>query len=661
MRETQLRYRAIFTGLIFVIILCALTPSNNIRLQNSPIAGGHFPLASFGCFLFLLLLVNPILSRIRTSWRFALHEILLIWAMVTAATGIAYTGLFRTFLINITTPAWHALTTPSGPGQPGSALLPQSLFVWEQNVVRPLYTGLEGGIDLSWWQIISRIPWGAWAIPMLWWGLFIILIYMAMIGMVGIFSHQWIDNEKMNFPLLRVLEIMSEEAEENRLLEFLTHRYFLVGISIPVFLHLLNGFHTYYPQVPQIPTLILAQPYIPREGLLSGFYKTKLYIYPAFIGFAFLASKQVSFSLLFFFFFGGLLPGLLQIAGWRLPAAALGTTFGPVLSRVEEMQMVGAFLIFFLFILWLARQHLKVVMLSLMGRQPLDDIQYHGFLSPRPAAILFFIGIIGVVAWLVSFGMDLLSAFLFIGVSFMLQLVAARLICQGGLPYFTLAVAPLDGFLSFLNSRLIPGLSLYLGAVVQKVAFLDLRESLTPSLFHSSKLADGSYPQRRFLYGIIWAIGVGLMVSCIAMLALHYKFGINTLADEWAIQSGRRVHENVIQLLNYPEAHKPWSMIFTITGAVVMFLLVMGYHLFIWWPLHPIGYLVTYSSAMQILWFSFFVGWLCNTLILRYGGIGSFTQARRFFIGLIVGDATMAILWLIAGLFLQVSYHVLPL
>ena len=54
---------------------------------------------------------------------------------------------------------------------------------------------------------------------------------------------------------------------------------------------------------------------------------------------------------------------------------------------------------------------------------------------------------------------------------------------------------------------------------------------------------------------------------------------------------------------------------------------------------------------MQILWFGFFIGWLCNTLVLRYGGMMLFKEVRRVFIGLIVGDITMAIVWLIVGLF----------
>jgi hypothetical protein len=240
-------------------------------------------------------------------------------------------------------------------------------------------------------------------------------------------------------------------------------------------------------------------------------------------------------------------------------------------------------------------------------------------------------------------------------------LVAARLICQGGLPYFTLAAAPSDGFLAFFNTRLIAPITLYLGLVVQKVTFLDMREALMPSLFHSSELSDGSNPARRFLWGILLAIVFGLVVTTVAMLALYYRFGISSLSDDWAIETARRVHEDAAQLLNHPEGPKEWSIIFTVIGAVVMGLLVAGYHRFIWWPLHPIGYLTTYSSAMRILWFSYFIGWLCNTLVLRYGGVNRFKEVRRLFVGLVVGDMVMAIIWLIVGMFSTFKYNVLPL
>ncbi len=659
MRETYVRLPALLTGFLLAGLVCAFTPYNNIKILNSPLAGGHFPLAAFGCLLLLLLVFNPVLTWVKRSWRFHFAELLLIWSMITAASGIAYTGLLRTFIINITTPKWFT-TTAGNLGEILVPLAPPSLFPQDPKMLADLYSGMEGGLDMSWWEILLRIPWAAWMVPLFWWGLFILLLYMAMLGMVGLFSHQWIENEKMNFPLLRVLEMMGEAFEEGGLWKFFTQNHFILGFSIPVVLHLFNGLHTYFPEVPQIPTLILAQPYIPKEGLLSGFYKAKIYIYPAFIGFAFLASKQVSFSFWCFFILGGLLPGVLQFAGWRLPAAALGTTFSPVLSRVEEMQMMGAFAIFFFFIVWLARDHLRLVLQSIFRKQPLAN-DFRGLLDPRTAFFLFVGGILGMTVWLCFIGMDLVPTLLFLGVCFMVQLVMTRLVCQGGLPYFTLALAPSDGFLAFLNTRILTPVTLYMSVVVQKVAFLDMRESLMPSLFHASKLSERAAPRRRFLWGVLASVFLGLVVSFGALLAVYYKYGINTLPDDWALETARRVHENAAQLLSHPEEYKQWSMTFCIIGAAVMGFLVLGYHRYIWWPLHPIGYLTAYTSAMQVLWFGFFIGWLCNTLVLRYGGVKHFKEVRGLFFGLIVGDMVMALIWLVVGFFAPISYHVLPL
>jgi hypothetical protein len=63
---------------------------------------------------------------------------------------------------------------------------------------------------------------------------------------------------------------------------------------------------------------------------------------------------------------------------------------------------------------------------------------------------------------------------------------------------------------------------------------------------------------------------------------------------------------------------------------------------------------------MRILWFSFFVGWLCNALCMRYGGVVLFKRLRLFFVGLILGDFLMGGIWAVVGLFAGASYLVLP-
>ena len=139
---------------------------------------------------------------------------------------------------------------------------------------------------------------------------------------------------------------------------FFLNRFLLTGLSIPVFLHLINGLNLYYPTIPSIPTLFLAGPYFSDSGILTGFQKLKIYLYPSFIGFAFLTSRQISFSFWFFFLGGCLLYGILNLFGYSIPVSELGVTFGPTLARPEEMQMIGAYGIFFLFLVWLARLHL---------------------------------------------------------------------------------------------------------------------------------------------------------------------------------------------------------------------------------------------------------------------------------------------------------------
>jgi len=74
---------------------------------------------------------------------------------------------------------------------------------------------------------------------------FILLCYLLMICIVSLLSRQPLYNERMNFPLLRVPILMQEALDEDRLGAFLTHRYLLAGLMVPVCLHLINGLSFY--------------------------------------------------------------------------------------------------------------------------------------------------------------------------------------------------------------------------------------------------------------------------------------------------------------------------------------------------------------------------------------------------------------------------------
>jgi hypothetical protein len=654
----RVRLRAIILGIVLGIIICVITPFNNAYLNGTPLGGGHFPLAAFFVFFWLSVGIAALGKfRFSANWLSG-RELFVVWILMVIASGIGYTGLVRTFFINLTAP-YHFASVGNRWGEAIQPLLPRAWYPDDQNSISLLYNGLEGGSQMGWWQIVRQIPWDCWLLPLLTWGGFVLICYWVMLCLVDIFSEQWITNEKMNFPLLRVPQLMEEALDEKRLFRFLTNRFLILGVLVTFTLHLINGFHFYFPSVPQIPTLILAGPYFPKHGLFSGFHKLKIFIYPAFIGFAFLTSRQISFSFWFFFLSGGLLYGLLTVLGYNIPAAALGVTFGPALSRPEETQVIGAYGVFFIFILWLARYHLLDVTRQCLfiGRRKESGVQW---VSPRVSGWGFWLGTAILIFWCIEFGMPLRVALLVLGAFFFVMLVSSKVICQGGIPYFTLSAAPTDGLLSFFGSRFFTNVGLTMAAVMQKVMFVDLRESMMPSLVHGAKVSENIRNRRMIFAGIILAIVAGVLVSFVAMLALCHKYGIRGLQMDWATRTTLGVYENVQRLLEAPGEPREWVLIFSAVGAAIMLVLVILYQRFYWWPIHPIGYLTAYSSAMRILWFSFMVGWLCNHLSLRYGGVSLFKKVRFFFIGLIIGDFLMAGSWALVGLFTFASYQVLP-
>ena len=270
------------------------------------------------------------------------------------------------------------------------------------------------------------------------------------------------------------------------------------------------------------------------------------------------------------------------------------------------------------------------------------------------------LGTVGILIWFRYFGMPLLVAILLLAAFFMISLVATRVICQGGIAYFTLTAAPMDGLLAFFGPRFFTPAGVLLAGVTQKVLFVDLRESLMPSLLHARKITHGMANRHWILGAILITVVLCVAVSFLAMLSLCYKFGIRELQLDWATRTTVAVYDNIYSLIETPVRPGQWVLIFSAVGAVVMLCLVICYHRFYWWPLHPIGYLTAYSSSMRILWFSFFVGWISNAICMRYGGVVLFKKLQYFFIGLIVGDFLMGGTWALIGLFSDSSYQVLP-
>ena len=70
-------------------------------------------------------------------------------------------------------------------------------------------------------------------------------------------------------------------------------------------------------------------------------------------------------------------------------------------------------------------------------------------------------------------------------------------------------------------------------------------------------------------------------------------------------------------------------------------------------PLHPLGYAIASSWAINLVWTPLLTAWVLKALTMRYGGLRAYRQFLPFFLGLVLGDCVMGSIWALVGLALN--------
>ena len=84
-------------------------------------------------------------------------------------------------------------------------------------------------------------------------------------------------------------------------------------------------------------------------------------------------------------------------------------------------------------------------------------------------------------------------------------------------------------------------------------------------------------------------------------------------------------------------------------GALLTMLFMVLRLRFFWWPLHPAGYTLAVSQALDFFWVPFFISWALKAVILKSGQIKGYHRAIPFFLGMILGDFVIGSLLMIFG------------
>ena len=173
----------------------------------------------------------------------------------------------------------------------------------------------------------------------------------------------------------------------------------------------------------------------------------------------------------------------------------------------------------------------------------------------------------------------------------------------------------------------------------------------TPFQMEGFKMAERTGLRTPRLVGALFiAVAAGLLVGFLALLIPMYKLGADS--SKLQFMGGRLQMFGQLETWMSGLAPAPGYRGFaTGFGLIFTFFLYAMRSRFLWWPFHPVGYVMAPMWFTHHLWLSVFVAWAAKFLLLRYGGLRAYATALPFFLGLILGDCVIGGIWALVDFF----------
>jgi hypothetical protein len=502
---------------------------------------------------------------------------------------------------------------------------------------------------------------------MLMWGAFFVGLFGALLFLTVIIRLQWNENERLAFPLAQIQLALIEQPQPGRALNrTLGTKGFWIAFGLIFFLHVWNGCAQSWPKYFAAIPLGFDFESLMTEAPLSytewGFQHATLYF--SIIGAMYFVSGPVAFSLWFFFI-------VLQ-----LQRIAMGVATGDSSLPGRFDQHFGAIIAFALTIVWIGRQHWAVVIRQAFRGERADE--------PRGRYLSYAVAFWGLVAcfslmvgWLVLAGSGVFAALITTTLLLTLFTAIARIVGETGLVYAGLMTPLQKPFMYAVAAgwtRPVSVESFYLTSMLE-LHHYDFREPLSVYSTHALKVTDQAVYDDdarpddvkrerktgvRIIGCLALALVVGYFVSFGSTLWTEYTYSVTKDASAVSpLNSWGTDYEPRWYMLDRAVRYEagPTSSQYNPFGHVTSGLVITGILsylriAFTWWPLHPVGFVLMATTPVQRIWFSTFVGWLAKTLLVRFGGSKLFGDAKPFFVGLIIGEAMAAGVWMIAGIVL---------
>ncbi|MFB3881238.1 MAG: DUF6785 family protein [Armatimonadota bacterium] len=641
-RRGGLTWRSLLLGLLLAAALVAITPHNDYIVGNTYIAGNHFPVGAVAVLL-LLSVLNYALSRLRRRPLLTARETAVVYILVMVTSGLPSTGLLRYLLPCGTTPYYFA-----SPGNQWQQLFWSRIPTWmaipDLQASAWFWEGLPEGTSLPWhlwWLMVSR------------WFLFFGPLWLLMICLAALVRKQWADRERLAFPLVQFPQEILRADERGPSAGFLTSRFVWIGAAAVFLVHLLNGLHRQLPAIPSIPTFVeidTSRWNTPWDG--AGWIYIGVYF--SAMAFGYLLPLEVA---------AGFWVSVLFIKAQGVVLRAIGyegeSAWGGIIADITKHEQMGGLLVLAGVLIWLLRGTLADAFRRAFSRaQQVDDSGEP--IGYRWAVYGTILSVLACFLWLMAAGMTPAYAAFYVLLLIAIMLVLTRIIAEAGLLMVQVSFSPLDYLLlSGGTAALGPG-NLTVLTFVDCSFGWDLREFLMPSVLNGFRLAElQGIATRKVVPAIALALILCLLVGVPAFLITFYKPGAAQSGNFDHIYSHpHRYFAALASHLQTPVQPSTVQYLSVLVGGAIVTALSWLRLTFVWWPIHPLGFVMATSWASLNLWFSLFLGWLFKLAIIRYAGLRGYLQFRPLFMGVILGDVLAALLWIIIGLITGVGFMV---
>lgn len=611
---------ALVSGALYSLYYGWLTPLD-------PFAPGFF----FATFILVSSLLNAVCVSSGRSLVLNRAELILVYVMLLIVAAVCTMGLSEQILPMITAVfyfaspenKWREVLFPHFSARP--------ILVDDGRDNKSFYEGLTPG---------EAIPYAAWVEPLCWWAVFLLALYVTMVSVAVIVRRQWMERERLPYPITQVgIAMVRGEERERKINTFFCQPAMWAGFMVPLVLGSLKALHRYDAAFP-----VLSQttwiPFVGKQTL-------ELSVSFAMLGFSYFINANIAAGIWFFHLLAKVEKELLTVAG---VTSEQKVVFGVADVSLMAYQGVGALLALVGVGLWVGREHLRNVGKKALGLAP-EVEDGDEIMSYRGAFFGAVGGVVVMSGWLWVMGTPLWVAFVFVVSALGVFLGLTRIVAEAGLAAVRAPMTAPDLVILGLGTDLVSRTGVW-NVSLAYMWGADVRVFVMATCTNALKLIEEMEPRLRRLvfWAIILALFIGSLGSLWMIFHLAYQHGGVNLNGWFFKGAPETAYQTAFRNMEPAGVHWP-GLGFLAGGGLAMGAMMWARQRLPWWPVHPIGFPIGANALLNPVWFSVFLAWFIKKLIMRFGGVALYRRSQMFFLGLICGQVSCNGLWLVIDYF----------